>query len=203
MIKRSFYFLRHGETTENASGILEGHIDTVLNDRGRYQAQGAIDVLSHHPFDRIVCSPLKRAVETAEIINKILQKPIVFDDRLQEKSFGLFEGRTKTQIEQWKKKYDFVDGPIEPETGYSVPPQGETYASFRNRIVRSVADHLNHHSRDRILFISHGGVFSALHLELIKSQLKSNMLPYEFEKQTENWVLHGLMTPHQQIQSHD
>lgn len=62
--------VRHGETDWNSAGRLQGRSDIPLNDLGRRQANDAGAALSAQDWDLLVSSPLRRAVETAEIIGK-------------------------------------------------------------------------------------------------------------------------------------
>ena len=87
-------FLRHGQTDWNAQGLFQGRTDIPLNETGRKQArEQAKALLSHEPpVDAIYASPLKRAVETAEIAGQALRLPIHTDERLVERCFGDLEG---------------------------------------------------------------------------------------------------------------
>ena len=62
------YLVRHGETTLNARGCNYGRTDVGLSGRGRRQAEELRNFFGQVPLDAVVTSPLKRAVETAEII---------------------------------------------------------------------------------------------------------------------------------------
>lgn len=189
MINRSFYYLRHGETDENARMVLQGHLDTILNDKGRQQARYAAAILKHQPIDRIAASSLKRAVETADIVNAVLQKPISYHDGLRENSFGQFEGLNGAQIAQWKIDNNYTDGPIEPETGFAVTPGGETFHEMRLRVLTTMRDILDQYPDDNILFVSHGRVFGMLHLECLGVDRRSrNAQPCLFGRGTDTWL---------------
>ena len=86
------YVLRHGRTDWNDEHKLQGRTDIPLNDTGRTMAVNAGELYKNVHFDICFCSPLIRARETAEILLKGRNVPIVFDDRLLEMSFGEFEG---------------------------------------------------------------------------------------------------------------
>ena len=62
------YLVRHGETTLNARECYYGRTDVCLSGRGRRQAEELRNFFGQIPLDAVVTSPLKRAVETAEII---------------------------------------------------------------------------------------------------------------------------------------
>ncbi|HRO65053.1 MAG TPA: class I tRNA ligase family protein, partial [Candidatus Dojkabacteria bacterium] len=85
--------LRHGETEYNKLGKFHGFTDIDLNDIGQKQAQNAIEKLNSK-YDVIITSPLKRARQTAEIVNEKLGLKIIENDLLKERNFGNLEGLT-------------------------------------------------------------------------------------------------------------
>ena len=89
------YLVRHGQTNDNFKSIVQGRIDNPLNDIGRSQAKETGLKLKklNIKFDAIYSSPLIRAKESAEIINKELNigsVEVCFD--LIEREFGNLEG---------------------------------------------------------------------------------------------------------------
>lgn len=86
------YIMRHGKTDWNARRKLQGRTDIPLNEEGRIMAKKAGEEYHRIPFDVCYCSPLSRARETAEIVLQERNIPIIIDERLQEMSFGIFEG---------------------------------------------------------------------------------------------------------------
>lgn len=94
MITRSFYFIRHGQTDWNAECRLQGQLDTPLNNKSSKQAEDAEKIISALNISLLCSSPLRRAVQTAEIINANKKLPVIYHLGLKEYSFGLFEGKT-------------------------------------------------------------------------------------------------------------
>ena len=86
------YIMRHGKTDWNAAHKLQGRTDVPLNDEGRRMAERAREKYRDVPFDLCFCSPLRRARETADILLRGRDVPILTDERLREMSFGVFEG---------------------------------------------------------------------------------------------------------------
>ena len=86
------YIMRHGQTDWNKVHRLQGSTDIPLNDEGRRMALEAGKKYKDLHIDVCYCSPLKRAQETAELVLKGRDIPIITDDRLREMSFGLCEG---------------------------------------------------------------------------------------------------------------
>ena len=105
------YVVRHGETDENIGKIMQGNMNTQLNEKGIEQARMARDKLKNVHIDIIFSSPKDRALDTAKIISDGKIK-IVCDDRLGSRNHGEFEGvdrRTINLYEYWNynlnKKY--------------------------------------------------------------------------------------------------
>lgn len=91
----AFALVRHASTAWNEEGRLQGMTDTVLS------AKGEADARSWRlppPADgwKRVCSPLKRACRTAELMQPAV--PVAVDERLREMSFGAWEGRTIPEL---------------------------------------------------------------------------------------------------------
>ena len=86
------YLMRHGRTDWNVRHKLQGRTDIPLNEEGRQMARDAHDEYLDTHFDICYCSPLIRAVETAEILLEGRNVPIVKDNRLLEMCFGDYEG---------------------------------------------------------------------------------------------------------------
>ena len=55
------YLVRHGETDANREGIIQGQMNTPLNNRGVYQANIVREALRSIPFDTAYSSDLTRA----------------------------------------------------------------------------------------------------------------------------------------------
>ena len=76
------YIMRHGRTDWNDLRKLQGRTDIPLNDAGREMADAARKEYADVRFDICFCSPLVRARETAEILLRGRDVPIIADDRL-------------------------------------------------------------------------------------------------------------------------
>ncbi len=69
ILKKEFYFIRHGQTDYNASGTKEDHPHHIsLNDTGRSQAECIEPLIATLPIKTICYSPLQRVKETKNII---------------------------------------------------------------------------------------------------------------------------------------
>jgi len=93
-MQMTLYIIRHGETALNVQGRLQGILDEPLNENGIRAAAATGRALRDIHFDRVISSPLIRALDTARLIlsEHANQPPIETDARLQEISFGQWEG---------------------------------------------------------------------------------------------------------------
>ncbi len=118
MRNRSLIVVRHGETEWNITGKLNSTTDISLSKKGRDQILSLRGALSHVRIERIISSPLKRALETARLLSRDHQ--IEVDQRLVEINFGPFEGKTPQELAEgplseaftlWRQEND----PVIPE----------------------------------------------------------------------------------------
>lgn len=120
-----FFFLRHGQTTANRDGVRSGaESDTRMTELGREQVLAAGRIL--HDLDLtpglILCSPLSRTIETAQLINARLDLEIRIEPVLVERRLGDWNGRS---VEQTRI----------PLAAGETPPGGESNAVFKARVL--------------------------------------------------------------------
>ena len=80
-------------------GKHEGLYDSPLTEIGIRQAKNIVEILKSYDFDLIISSPLKRALQTAEIISKTLNIEIEVNDLFKERDNGIFAGLTFEEAE--------------------------------------------------------------------------------------------------------
>lgn len=158
--------VRHGQTQMNVDSLFFGKLDPELTELGKKQAEGARQKLKKFKYDNIYSSDLKRASQTAQIVN-YMNKEIVYDKRLQEIDFGIFEGLTYSEIEEkypeeckksqidWEN-YDF-------ETGESPKEMQERAVSF----IKSLDLEKDN------LIVTHWGVIGCILSWYLSSRLQS------------------------------
>ena len=149
------YIVRHGETDWNRDRIFQGRTDIPLNDMGREQARDTAEKLKDIRFDAVYCSPLVRARETCEIIlnNNEHDGKIIFDKRIIERNFGIYEGIAIKDI-------NLPTGSWWNEKDELFMKNGETLTDMFNR-VRGFLDHINKNysgKNKNILVVAHGGI---------------------------------------------
>ena len=122
--------MRHGETDWNKKKLVQGRKDIPLNEYGRHLARETSYGMRQYQIDLAYTSPLRRAKETAEILLEGRNIPLYEDQRIQEISFGSYEGMScvdKTKEENLAFQKFFQD------TGNYIPPEDASYACGRRR----------------------------------------------------------------------
>ena len=163
---------RHGQTEWNRLGKLQGQADIRLNEVGKEQAEETVKQIGDEKIDLIITSTLTRARETAEIINKRFNVPIVIDDRIKERSYGTCEGITLEERLELKRNYPIV----EDVWNYTknIDFNGiETMHDFCKRIYIALDDITERYKDKNVLIVTHGGAFFPINCYLNKKPLES------------------------------
>ena len=140
--------VRHGQTRYNLEKITQGQADTPLNETGLKQAEEVAEKLKDMKFDIIYCSPLQRARQTAEAINKYHNLEIKFDDRLMERDAGRRTHHPYNELTDEEKKL------------WHTTPElwgAEKKIDFYNRCLSFYKEIEG--SKQSILLVSHGGFY--------------------------------------------
>ena len=150
----SLFVIRHGKTDWNSESRVQGQSNIKLNEMGIKQAENIREKIENRNIDIIICSPLDRTKQTAEIINKNMDLPIMVDDRIKERNFGIFEGKKTREIEEWKEYLKYHKNKELEE--------GEKIQDFFSRIF-DFASEIEKEAQDKnILVVTHGGVARGL-----------------------------------------
>jgi len=151
--------VRHGESSANVEGRLQGQRDYPLTRRGRAQAH-ALAVWSQRvglSWDAAYCSPLSRAKETAEIIvqARASAPPTVIAD-LAEFDAGALQGLLHHQIRE--RFPEFFARDLSEYADYA-RWGGESYDDIVARVgrVRAFVEARHRKSAERVLIVGHGG----------------------------------------------
>lgn len=137
------YLIRHGQTDQNVAWRIQGQRDFPLNETGIRQAEAARDALKELgiSFDKVISSPLSRAVRTAEIVTgadgaEASGAPeIILDDRLKEMDYGPYEGADLKNLPEALKEFfsDFNRNPA-PEGVEQLPDLVKRLGGFLEAI---------------------------------------------------------------------
>ncbi|HSB04537.1 MAG TPA: histidine phosphatase family protein [Thermodesulfobacteriota bacterium] len=153
MIK--IYLARHGETTWNAEGKVQGRSDPDLSPKGYAQSLILLERVKDRPLSAIYTSTLKRSILTAQPIAQYLGLSVQKQAELDEIAFGIFEG----------VKFSEVDGRLrlewerfkENRLTYHIPG-AENYTDVANRVRPFKERILRDHQNQEILIVAHRGV---------------------------------------------
>ena len=159
--------VRHGETEWSRTGQHTGTTDLDLVQEGRAQAEALIPII-RRALDgvhagAVYTSPLKRAVETAELAT--MASDIRKCDLLRECAYGAYEGLSPSAVREIRPGWDFWrDG----------CPEGENAASLGARADKFLASRTER--EDPVIAFSHGHMIRvlaarALGLDAVQGQL--------------------------------
>ncbi len=122
--------------SENYRGFL-GSSDPPLVSQGRRQAEALAETLANAGIEMIVSSRLQRAAETARVLGLRLGIEPAADPRLNEISYGDWDGLTWAEIEQ--RDPAAAQAKLDDWQGVT-PPGGEPFEKFRDRVEAAVQD---------------------------------------------------------------
>ena len=148
-------FVRHGETQQNIEGVLQGHLNAPLNEKGLREAEEISQYIRKFDFDIIFSSDLLRALQCAEKIKqyfpntKFIEEPL-----LRERYFGKHQGKKLTDLGYKDLTYlTMVKHLYECNC-----PGGETNKQVINRIKKFIDICFREYQGKKILVITHGGI---------------------------------------------
>ena len=166
------YFMRHGQTAQNAAKVIGGSTDAPLTALGLEQARIGAESLRDIAISRIHVSPLQRAVQTAEAV--IAVKPhlsLQIAPLLQERNWGVLEGQSR----------EFLRRELTPD-------RGEGPDQFRQRIHSGLEAIPVRKGDAPILIVAHSGtsreIFSFLGLPVVRPD---NCAVFRFRRAADGW----------------
>jgi len=130
------YVIRHGETEWNKEEVFRGRKDIPLNEAGRRQAEKVGLYFYGRHLNRIVASPLTRAVQTAGPISETAGVPVEAMEEFTDMNFGVWEGVSLREVED-RYPSDLTLWRESPERLRI--ERGENLATVRERISRGFA----------------------------------------------------------------
>ena len=147
---------RHGETDWNRQGRFQGHADPPLNATGHAQAAELAAELKDVELAAVYSSPLRRALETAQLVAAEHGLEPVAVDALREVDVGSWQGLTRPEIEtrypeQFARWLDYDQG----------WEDGESYEEMGRRAVAALLEFAAAHEDERVLAVTHGGPIRA------------------------------------------
>lgn len=148
---KRLYLLRHGQTEFNVKKLVQGRCDSPLTDLGRKQAGMAAAWLKAHDVvpDKVVSSPLGRAMDTAQLVaTELLGRDAAVEpcEGIIERSYGTFEEGPHDALptDVWDPGEDLI------------PFGGEGSQALQTRMVSTLAHLMNTDGIETLLAVSHG-----------------------------------------------
>jgi probable phosphoglycerate mutase len=136
------FIVRHGRTAANGAGLLQGRVDNPLDDQGRRQAEWIAKALG--PMDRVVSSPLQRALQTVEPLGQIAR----IDERWIELDYGEWDSRpvadiTPDEWAAWRADPSFA------------PPGGESLMELDHRVAAACDELISEAEELKVAVFTH------------------------------------------------
>lgn len=155
----TLYLVRHGKTVGSEVKTYKGSIDIPMSEAGIEQIKNTARFISNYDkasrLSTVYCSPLSRAVKSAEIIAEAYGLTPLISPDLMERHFGIWEGMSYTEIEE-KYPEEFEAWTNNPLI-YS-PTNGESTCEVRDRIIPALENIISRHNGESIAIVAHGGV---------------------------------------------
>lgn len=152
-----FSLMRHAQTFNNSNNLVTGSLDISLTEKGKEEAREASQKLESW-YDVFVSSNMSRTIETLSIATcqrGCKASTWIQDPRINERSFGNLEGKSKKKLpKETKQDLDFC------------PDCGESYRYFSQRILSSLIDVIDFCPKEKsvaILVCCHMGTLRILY----------------------------------------
>ena len=149
MASPEIVLVRHGETAWSRDGRHTGSTDIPLTEKGRRQAELVGGWLEGRSFERVLTSPLSRALETCRLAGFGDRAELA--DELMEWDYGAYEGRTTPEVREERPGWTLWRDGV---------PEGETIEEVAERVDRVIGE-LRAADGDALLF-AHGHVLRVL-----------------------------------------
>lgn len=160
----TLYLIRHGEVDEAYHRKFGGTINMGLSPVGHHQARLLAEYLQRFSFDALYCSPMKRAMATADPIAQEKRLDPITVEGLREIDFGVWTGKTwmevrdEFQIEVFKWLDYLEAGEVEG---------AELGADFRKRVGVAADEIVAKNVGKHVAVVCHGGVVRAMMSHLL------------------------------------
>ncbi len=153
---KTIYLIRHGHTDN--SGIFDSSSTVSLNAQGKQAVQTLTQSFHSHPIDAIYTSPMRRCIETTEILFPSSALPFHTEKDLQEIKFGSWEGKTYSMMQ--KEHPNYLEQLIKHQEAFTFP-EGENVSLFHQR-VWNIFEKICRTRTKHIAIITHKGVIETI-----------------------------------------
>ena len=151
--------IRHGETAWNTADRFRGRVPVELSSKGLAQVESLAEHLSRKEISAIYCSPLRRAVQTAEAIAQRRQTAIRPTEKLNDMDFGEWEGLTRDEV---KARYADIYATWLEKPDQAQIPGAESLDSIRKRAMSALDEIMEQHKSGTVALVTHRAVTKVL-----------------------------------------
>jgi ribonuclease H / adenosylcobalamin/alpha-ribazole phosphatase len=153
-IETTLILVRHGETDNTAARVFcgPGGADPGLNGVGRQQVRRTAAALALGvPIDVVLTSPMRRTLETADVVAAEVGRPVEVVDGFRECSFGEWDGLTfehvrsrwPAELQRWLASHE------------ARPPGGESIVEVQSRVEGALGRVLTTYAGKTAVVVSH------------------------------------------------
>jgi broad specificity phosphatase PhoE len=182
------FLVRHGETLDNAAGIVQGWSNSDLSEKGREQVRQLASRIADYGPTALYSSPLGRAMSTAEAIAEVTGLQVRTVDDLREMNYGGWENRSFLDVRRTDEDL-YLQWINDPECRC---PNGESHGEVRRRMERAFASV----ETARPILVAHGtairvGATVLLGVPVMTSRhlAQDNAALNVFLRRGERWIL--------------
>lgn len=152
------HVVRHGQTTWNAAGKIQGQTESDLTELGRAQARKVAEALRARPLTAIYSSDLRRATQTATPLAAATGLEPVLQVELRERHYGVLETLTWPEVES---NHPELYAGLQVGDGGMRLPGGESREDLLARVGPAFDRIADAHPGEEVAVVTHGGVVAA------------------------------------------
>jgi len=156
--------IRHGETAWNTADIFRGRISIGLSEDGLKQAEKLAEYLRQKKINSVFCSPLKRAIETAEPLARLHELSALPVEGLTDLDFGKWEGQS---IENVKTQYKEIYELWRERPDLAKIPDGESLQEARQRSLNALNKIIADCKQGIVVIVTHRVITKLLECALL------------------------------------
>lgn len=151
-------FIRHPQTEWNILNLLQGSKEGPISAQGQHDAIALVEGF-REDFDILFSANNSRCLYLANLFFIRFDKQIIIDDRLNERSFGIYEGKNTSEIASevgWKKLTPIERISRKPNGGESMQDVVNKMSSFLSDVLKNPS-----FTNKKLVCISSGGAIKA------------------------------------------
>jgi probable phosphoglycerate mutase len=173
-VPTTLVLVRHGVTVHTAEKRFSGGLASAnpgLSDEGRAQVRATADWLAPlaERVDAVVASPVRRTLESAEIVAEVLGKSLEVEPGFAEMEFGRWDGLTFAEVAQrFKGELDAWLGSLDVGAG-----GGESFRTVESRVLAGLQRVLDAHAGKTVVVVSHVTPIKTLVAHAVDAPLES------------------------------